>query len=124
MFKYAHITAGFAFSVQVLFSRAGDNPKYFAIALFHSVSDRKELCSDSVRPDELFRNGALGNVTKVSQKGTIFKFDIHAVTETVVLLANERVLVYPEWVPDLSTTGLEALERRHAHTLSESERAE
>ncbi len=61
------------------------------------------LISDSMSPEELFGDGSLRDVTKVTQKGTLLEVNVHAVAEAVMRLADESILVHSERVADLST---------------------
>ena len=83
-----------------------------------------ETSLDTVGPDELLGDGTFGDLAQVCQIGTILEVHVHAVTEAVMGLSTERVLVHAERVFGLSSAGLEALQRHESDFLSESKRAE
>ena len=84
--------------------------KYLGICRYLCVVENEIWCSNSMAPDELFRNGIFGDVTQFSQEWALFKVDIHAVTEAYFILANETLWLDSEWVGNSTTTLFQASE--------------
>ena len=59
-------------------------------------------------PDELLGDGAFRNVAQVFKERSLLEVNIHAVSVTVMLFADEFVLLDEEGVFRFSTTALEA----------------
>ena len=76
--------------------------------------------SDSMGPEELLRDGAFWDVSQVFEEGTLLKVNIHAVTEAVVSLAKELILLNLEWVLDRATALFETGHTHEPHLLGES----
>ena len=71
-------------------------------------------------PEELLRDGAFWDVSQVFEEGTLLKVNIHAVTEAVVSLAKELILLNLEWVLDRAAALFVACHRHEPHLLGES----
>ena len=76
--------------------------------------------SDSMRPEELLRDWAFWDVTQVFEEGTLLKVNIHAVTEAVVSLAKELILLNLEWVLDRAAALFVTGHTHEPHLLGES----
>ena len=71
-------------------------------------------------PDEFLRDGTFGNFTEILEVWSLLEVYVEAVSEAVMLFANESILVNSEWEFWLSTTGLEALKRGETDLLCKS----
>ena len=75
-------------------------------------------------PDELLSDSAFGDLAQVAEVGTVLKVHVQAVTEAMVALAYECVLVHAERELRLATTRLKALDGHESDLLGESEGTE
>jgi len=80
--------------------------------------------SDAVGPDKLLWDGVFGDLTEFIQEGSLLKVDVETVTEAVVRLADELVLINSERVEDFASTLLVARDGSLSDLLGETCRQE
>ena len=78
--------------------------------------------SDAVGPDKLLWDSSFGNLAELTQEGSLLKVDVEAVSEAVMPLADQLILIKLKWVGHRASALLVARNGRLSDLLGKASR--